>query len=188
MTTPTHLLSVNTLDKRGIIAGLSAVLDAAGADLLELSQTVVRDYFTIIVIAALPGDCDGDALIERVRAVVSPGASVELLPYQPAARPPAAGGERYILTASGQEGRGVVHMISSLIAERGGNFTDLDCRVDGAGQMRILAEIDLPREVALDQLQIDLEHAGGEVGLQVRLQHEALFIATNEVAYRRLRP
>ncbi len=187
MTTPTHLLTVHTLDKRGIIAGLSAVLDHAGADLLQLSQTVVRDYFTIIVIAVLPGGCDGAALIERVRGVVSPGAAVELLPYQPA-KSPSAPGERYILTASGQAGHGVVHTISSLIAERGGNFTDLDCRVDEAGDMRILAEIALQREVALDQLQIDLEHAGAEVGLQVRLQHEALFIATNEVAYRRLRP
>ena len=54
------------------------------------------------------------------------------------------------------------------------------------GQLSLVAEIDLPGEVALEQLQIDLEHATVDSGLQVRLQHHRLFEATNEIAFRRL--
>lgn len=178
------MLTVHTLDRRGIIAGLSEIMEAAGARLLELSQTVVRDYFTIIVIAALPPDSDTEVLVERLRGVLSEGATVNLLPYR-SARPPVPDGDRYVLTALGTDSPGVVHAISGLIAGRGGNFVDLDCRVVD-GQIRLVAEIDLPPSVALDQLQIDLEHAGEADGLQVRLQHRLLFQATNQVPFRRV--
>lgn len=186
MTEPTHLLSVHTLDKRGIVAGISGALEAAGARLLELSQTVVRDYFTIVVIVALPEDCDEQALIAAVRAELAPGAAVNLLPYR-AGRPVLTDGERYVLTAVGPDRPGVVPVLSALIAERGGNFTDLDGRVVG-DRIRLVAELVLPRSTALDQLLIDLEHAGAEIGLQMRLQHSRLFQATNELPFRRLAP
>lgn len=184
MTEPTHLLTVHTLDRRGIIAGLGEIMESAGARLLELSQTVVRDYFTIIVIVALPPDRDTGALVEQLRGVLSEGAAVNLLPYR-TGRPPVPEGDRYVLTALGTDSSGVVYSISSLIAGRGGNFVDLDCRVVDA-QIRLVAEIELPPTVALDQLQIDLEHAGEADGLQVRLQHQRLFQATNQVLFRRL--
>jgi predicted amino acid-binding ACT domain protein len=53
-------------------------------------------------------------------------------------------------------------------------------------QVSMVAEIDVPKDLALDQLQIDLQHATADAGLQVRLQHHRLFIATNEIAFRRL--
>lgn len=184
MTEPTHLLTVHTLDQRGIIANLSEVLESQGARLLELSQTVVRDYFTIIIIAALPPDTDTQTLSAQLHRIIGAGAAVNLLPYQ-TSRAPVPDSDRYILTALGDDSPGVVHSISSLIAERGGNFLDLDCRVV-ATRIRLVAEIELPPSVALDQLQIDLEHAGQAAGLQVRLQHQHLFQATNQVLFRRI--
>ncbi len=184
MTEPTHLLTVHTLDQRGIIANLSEVLESQGACLLELSQTVVRDYFTIIIIAALPPDSDTSAVTTQLQRITGAGGAVNLLPYQ-TNRPPVPKSDRYILTALGDDSPGVIHGISSLIAERGGNFVDLDCRVMATG-IRLVAEIELPPTVALDQLQIDLEHVGHAIGLQVRLQHQQLFQATNQVLFRRI--
>lgn len=184
MTDPTHLLAVHTPDRRGIIAGMTGVLEAAGANLLELSQTVVRDYFTIVVIVTLPEDCNSDELTAQIKQALAEGAAVMLLPYR-RTRTPVPGGDRYVLTALGTDSPGIVHTISALIAERGGNFSDLDCRVNG-DRIRLVAELELPRDIVLEQLQIDLEHAGAAAGLQVRLQHQRLFQATNEVAFRRL--
>ncbi len=184
MTEPTHLLAVHTPDRLGIIAGVTGVLEASGAHLLELSQTVVRDYFTIILLVTLPEPNDSAALTGHLRAVLADGAAVIVQPYRKTGLPVPAG-DRYVLTALGMDSPGIVHTISSLIAERGGNFSDLDCRVSG-DRMRLVAELQLPRDIALDQLQIDLEHAGATAGLQVRLQHQRLFQATNEVAFRRL--
>ena len=184
MPTPSHLLTVLTPDKRGIIAGITAVLDATGGRLLELSQTVVCDYFTIIVAVELSVDADTQTLIAQVEDQVASGASVTVVPYQ-SQTVTRADDDRYMLTAMGQDSPGLVQTISSIIAQRGGNFTDFSSRVSEA-EISMMAEVNLPSDVALDQLQIDLQHATAEAGLQVRLQHQRLFEATNEIVFRRV--
>lgn len=184
MTNPTHILTVLTPDRRGIIAGITAALDEAGAGLIELSQTVVRDYFTILMVLNLPPELAAERVVGAVRAKLASSASVNLVAYSPGPAPVALG-ERYVLTATGADSAGVEHTIAALIAERGGNFSDFSSRV-ADNTITIIAEVDLPREVALDQLQIDLAHAGFDAGLQVRLQHHRLFVATNEIAFRRV--
>jgi predicted amino acid-binding ACT domain protein len=184
MATPTHLLTVLTPDRRGIIAGITGVLAKAGARLLELSQTVVRDYFTIIVVIELPAGVPHEDIAGQVQAKLGKSATVTLVAYQPQARPQAAG-DSYILTATGKDSPGVVPTLSEVIAQCGGNFTDFSSRVVD-GQISMVAEVDLPQDVALDQLQIDLQHAVADAGLQVRLQHHRLFVATNEIAFRRI--
>ncbi|MEZ5590474.1 MAG: ACT domain-containing protein [Gammaproteobacteria bacterium] len=184
MNEPSHILTVVTPDKRGIIAALTEILDRNQVTVLELSQTVVRDYFTIIIVIRVPAESDHEQLTAMLEATLADGASLSLLDYKPSPRSQQATGA-YMLTANGAASTGVLHTISALIAERGGNFTDLSSRIM-AQEMNLVAEIDLPKNVALDQLQIDLEHAGSAVGLTVRLQHQRLFQATNEIAFRRL--
>ena len=106
------------------------------------------------------------------------------MPYRDApAAPP--NGERYVLTATGSDSPGILSTLSEMVANRGGNFTDLSTRVM-EGEISIIAEIEVPGDIRLDQFQIDLQHAGSEAGLRVRLQHNKLFVATNEVAFRRI--
>ncbi len=148
---------------------------------MELSQTVIHDYFTITLVVAIPGQSGLEkTLAESVRSRVGEGAAVTLVPFQ--AREVARQGDRYVLTAGGEANTSVIHALSELVAERGGNFLELNCQLTG-GRVAIVAEIDLPPDVALDQLQIDLQHVGEVAGLQVRLQHQRLFTATNEVAF-----
>lgn len=184
MSDPTHLLTVLTPDRRGIIAGITAVLDEASARLLELSQTVVHDYFTISMSVTLPASANLDNIKSQIQGLVAEGAAVTLLAHQ-AVKRQAIQGECYFLTATGPDSPGLIHTISEIVAGRGGNFNDLSSRVSD-GKLSLVAEIDLPGEVALEQLQIDLEHATADSGLRVRLQHHRLFEATNEIAFRRL--
>ena len=184
MRTPSHILTVVTRDQVGIIAGITGVIEKAGVQLLELSQTVVWEYFTIILVINAPKDVNTEKLNVEIRHSIGSGVAVTLVPYQ-AGKPVNIQGERYILTATGIDRPGIVHSITEIIAQRGGNFTDLSTRITD-NHFSMVAEIDLPQEVFLDQLQIDLQHAGAEVGLQVRLQHNRLFVATNEIAFRRV--
>jgi predicted amino acid-binding ACT domain protein len=184
MTVPTHLLTVLTPDKRGIIAGITALLDDMGVGLLALSQTVVHDNFTVLMSIDAPDGTDIAALRDHVHRVVGALAAVTVLPHQPGMALETIG-DRYVLTANGPAVDGVVATITALVAERGGNFTDFSSEVLG-DQISMVAEIDVPKDIALDQLQIDLQHATADSGLQVRLQHHRLFIATNEIAFRRV--
>lgn len=184
MPAPTHLLSVLTPDRRGIIAGITTLLDSMGVRLLALSQTVLHDYFTVLISVAVPDATDVATVRDGVHRVVGDVAAVTVLPHQP--EPPVEiFGDRYVLTANGPATEGVVSTIAGLVAQRGGNFTDLSSEVAG-DQISLVAELDLPKDVALDQLQIDLQHATAPAGVQARLQHHRLFIATNEIAFRRV--
>ena len=184
MRNPSHILTVVTRDQVGIIASITGVLDKAGVQLLELSQTVVWEYFTIILVINVPKEVNAEKLNLEIRSNVGSGVAATLVPYQ-GGKPVNIHGERYILTATGIDRPGIVHTITEIIARRRGNFTDLSTRITDK-HFSMVAEIDLPEEVFLDQLRIDLQNAGAKVGLQIRLQHNRLFVATNEIAFRRV--
>lgn len=181
---PTHLLTVLTPDQSGIIAGITALLDQLDVQLLALSQTVVHDYFTVLISVDVPGAVDPDVLRGKVAAQIGADASVAIVAYRVGPTPDPTG-ERYVVTAAGAARPGLVHTVSAIVAARGGNFTDFYSQALG-DRVTMVAEVDLPADVALDQLQIDLEHATADADLQVRLQHHRLFVATNEIAFRRM--
>lgn len=182
--TPSHLLTVLTPDRTGIIAGITALLDELDAGVIALSQTVVHDYFTVLISADVPDTVEINVLRDKVQAQIGPDASVTVVAHQPGASVPTVG-DRYVLTATGAARPGLVHVISAIVAARGGNFTDLFSQVTD-GRITMVAEVDLPADVVLDQLQIDLEHATAPAAMHVRLQHHRLFVATNEIAFRRV--
>jgi ACT domain-containing protein len=49
------IVTVTGRDKTGIIAGVSAVLSACGVNILDISQTVLQDYFAMIMLVDLSG-------------------------------------------------------------------------------------------------------------------------------------
>lgn len=181
---PTHLLTVLIADRRGIVAAITIVLSSLKIELLELTQTVVSGYFTITLAVAIPGQGPPDPLLAALRAELGPEAAVSVVQLG-AAGVDAGHCERYILTATGEASTAVIHELTALVAERGGNFVDFSFQNTAAG-VSFVAEIDLPKALALDQLQVDLQHVGADAGLRVRLQHEKLFTATNEIAFRRV--
>jgi glycine cleavage system transcriptional repressor len=181
---PSHLLTVLTPDQTGIIAGIATLLDELDVDLLALSQTVLHDYFTVLISARLPVAVEADVLRDKVQAQIGPDATVAIVAHRATATA-AADADRYVLTASGRPHPGLVRTVTALVATRGGNFTDFYSQT-AAGRVTMVAEVDLPADVALDQLQIDLEHATAPSGVHVRIQHHQLFVATNEIAFRRV--
>lgn len=183
------MLAVLIADRRGIIATITGVLAELGIGLLELTQTVISGYFTITLAVAMPEDAAQSdlevSLPETIRKRLGGGAAVTLVPFH---RSPVTvpSSDRYILTATGDARTGIIHAIAELVAERGGNFVDFAFETGGNG-VSFMAEIDLPADVPLGALQIDLEAAGGkENNLKVRLQHQRLFTATNDIAFRRV--
>jgi ACT domain-containing protein len=49
------IVTVTGRDKTGIIAGVSAALSACGVNILDISQTVLQDYFAMIMLVDLSG-------------------------------------------------------------------------------------------------------------------------------------
>lgn len=49
------IITVTGKDKTGIIAGVSATLSACSVNILDISQTVLQDYFAMIMLVDLSG-------------------------------------------------------------------------------------------------------------------------------------
>jgi predicted amino acid-binding ACT domain protein len=177
------LITVLIADRHGIVAAITEVLAQRSIELRELTQTVVSGYFTITVAVAMAHD-QSDALPEALRHALGDTAAVTMIAMD--ASPSLVDhADRYILTATGEASTRVIHELTALVADRGGNFVEFSF-ANAEGGVSFVAEIDLPLDQPLEPLQIDLQHLGADAGLRVRLQHQRLFTATNEIAFRRI--
>ena len=64
------VITVLGKDRVGIIARVSAVLADNGVNILDISQTILQDYFTMIMLAEMPEEgISLQALAERLDVV-----------------------------------------------------------------------------------------------------------------------
>ena len=62
------VITVTGKDKVGIIAFASAECAKYGANIVDISQTVIREYFAMIMLVELDGlNCDFSAFAEKIQ-------------------------------------------------------------------------------------------------------------------------
>src|SRR4051812_43662188 len=128
-----YIITVTAADRVGIVQSVTGTIRDQGGNILELSQTVMRGYFTIILAVEFPDPREPDALRE---AIEREGRRFDLLVAvigaQGEVREPVPGGERFILTVLGPDHAGTIHGIAGCLADHGVNIVDLHARTEGA--------------------------------------------------------
>jgi glycine cleavage system transcriptional repressor len=98
------------------------------------------------------------------------------------ARPVPAGvrTEKFVVTAFGRDKPGIVLRFSQYLAGRDINIVDLygDRKGD---DFVLIAQAEVPARWDFRTLQADLEELGRTESFTVRLQHENIFVATNQI-------
>ena len=190
MPRPTHIVTVLTPDRPGIVNALVETLAREGVPHLGISQTVLGGAFTIALSLAVPGEREAGEVRDALLAALDEGssgkdrsASASLLALDEG-EPARSSRPRYVLTAIGDARVGAVRDITRIVLAHGGSFSDFSSETV-AGRLQLLAEVELPDETVLGSLQDALREASEEPALAVRLQHPRLFGATNEIAFRR---
>jgi glycine cleavage system transcriptional repressor len=178
----TYIVTVTTYDRVGIVHAVTGAIRDQGGNIQELSQTVVRDYFTIILAVEFDGPRDPRALRaaieERGRRFDLHVAVIE--PEADAGESPVPHGERFILTVLGADHPGTIHGISGCLAASGVNIIDLHARSEPGGRFALIMEAFLPPALSPGEVRAELERFGRERGLEAFVQHENIFLATNE--------
>lgn len=178
-----YVIAVLCQDRPGIVANLTGTILKLGGIVDMMSQTVVEGYFTILITAELPAQFTPEFLqkeLERAGRALQISATVQVtreLPASARMHEP----NIYFLTLVARENKQVVHEVSSYLAAQGINIVDLYCFPRGAGELLVISEVDIPTTCDISQIQIDLEALGARTDLSVRLQHENLFLATNNL-------
>ena len=86
----------------------------------------------------------------------------------------------YELSAVGRDRVGLVAQVSRFCFERGVNILDLASHVE-ADQYTMMLQLDLSGIQSLDTFKEEISSFGQESGLNLVLQHNDIFRATNEI-------
>jgi glycine cleavage system transcriptional repressor len=154
-------------DRPGIIANVTEVLAGLGGNLEDSSMTLLRGHFAMTLVVR----CDADAAtVEAGIADVLAGTglvvSVLELPDEGAG---SSAGPSYVLAVHGADRPGIVSAVTGLVANSGGNVTDLTTRLAGSLYV-LIAEVELPREADVDALTTALAALAGDLGVEANLR------------------
>jgi glycine cleavage system transcriptional repressor len=153
-------------DRPGIIAQAAKVLSQCGMNLEDSSMTLLRGHFAMTLICA--GEADADQVEAALQPLVkgSLDVTVREVPEEPDLPPL---GSTYLVTVHGADRLGIVARLASVIAQAGGNITDLSTRLSGTLYV-LLAEVDLPRSADVATLQARLREVSTELGVDTSMR------------------
>jgi glycine cleavage system transcriptional repressor len=176
-----YVLNVMSDDHPGIVAAVTEAVESLGGNIDACSQTVLGGYFTLIMIISLPEPIEPERLAERVR--IAGGSEYQVL-VRPALSPQAPvereSCEKFVITAFGKDQPGIVRRFSQYLAGKDINIVDLYGDRSG-DEFVLIGQVEVPVHWDIRMLQADLEQMGQELGFAVKLQHENVFVATNQL-------
>lgn len=168
-------LSAIGRDRPGIVAAISRVLLELEGNVEDSQMSILRGHFAVMLIVALPEGASSEEL-ERRLAQVRDELSLEAIAVSPVDELGDAGPRpTHVLTVYGADHPGIVHAVSTALAERDVSITGLETRLGGAGDSPIyvmLMEI-AAGEADPDELAAALGEIGEREGLDVSLREQA---------------
>lgn len=182
-----YVFNILSDDRPGIVAGVSSAISKIGGNIEACSQTVLNRYFTIIMTITLASQWDCDELGRTILAeeglagcqisvrpaVIYPGSRVEERP------------DTFVITAFGSDRTGIVSAFSRYLAEKYVNIIDLFGDRTGEEDFLLISQVEVDARHDIQNLQLDLEAIGNELGFTVKLQHNNIFVATNRLRLER---
>ncbi|MDR1142376.1 MAG: hypothetical protein LBK82_03505 [Planctomycetaceae bacterium] len=183
-----YVLSVMSSDHPGIIAGVSSAVYRLGGNINSCSQTVLGGYFTFITIIDLPKQYTPEELAKEIQFSEGLGSDYRVIvqPYQfkladseksVTSKP---SDETFVITAFGKDQPGIIKEFSRYLADHDINITDLYGDRNG-DEFVLIGQLTIPANTNIGNLLDDLEETGKEFGFTVKLQHNNIFVATNQL-------
>lgn len=159
-------------DRPGIVAAVTgALLDLRG-NVEDSQMSILGGHFAVMLLVAVPEGTERASVTARL-AEVAQEHELEAISVAEVS----AGTERiepplHVVTVYGADRPGIVHAVSSALAEAGVNITDLETKLTGSDDAPVYVMI---LEVAMgaaspDQVEAALGAAGGSESLEVSLR------------------
>ena len=159
-------------DRPGIVASVTGALLDLGGNVEDSQMSILGGHFAVMLLVAVPDGTQRDQVIERLAEVAQEheleAISVAEVSEQTARPAPPS----HVLSVYGADRRGIVHFVSSALAEAGVNITDLETKLTGSSESPVYVMV---LEVALggaapQDVEAALRQAGGGRDLEVSLR------------------
>jgi glycine cleavage system transcriptional repressor len=167
------LLTAFGQDRPGIVAALTEGLYRLGCNIEDTCMTRLRGEFTMMIMVRLPDTLAADSLPARLAPSIS---ALDLTLLCKALSDRAA--ERlseedvpvFMLSVYGADHLGIVAHVTRVVADHGGNITDVNTRVVGSTEQPVyimVLEIQLAPGSSPDPLQHALDQLKSSLGVDV---------------------
>lgn len=181
--TGTFVISIMTSDRVGVVADVTTALRQLDGNLADLSQSVLRGYFTMIVIASFPEGVTAQSIEAAFQGIsVQEPFEVSVKQFEPGG--PVVDGleesSRYVLSVSGPDRVGFVAAVSAELVRWGVNIDDISSTVRNGRYVMFLL-LELPADLSMNEFRQGLDTATTTIGATYQLQHDDIFRATNEI-------
>lgn len=157
-----HLvISVVGRDGPGIVATLTGVLMDQGCNLEDGAMTILGGHFAMVMLVETPPALDGPALEAALWGpATTRGLAVSARPVAEVAAPEGAGAA-WTVSVHGADHPGIVHQVTSFLAQAGANVVGMTTRVVGQPDEPVyvmVLDVILPTDIDRDALE---ERLGG---------------------------
>jgi glycine cleavage system transcriptional repressor len=178
-----YILSVAARDRSGIIAELSGALFELGGNILSATQTVLHDYFAMMILCEMDERVDPTDIRNKLDERIGSEFNLYVAKRRPATVEPGQT-RTFIITLIGPDKPGVLHALTSYLASKQINIDDLRCQT-AEGEFLVICQVSVPNALDVGALQADLEESGRKLKFKAHMQHENVFVATNELRFGR---
>jgi glycine cleavage system transcriptional repressor len=163
-------------DRPGIVAALAEGLCQLRCNIEDTCMTRLRGEFAMMIMIRLPENLPPELLVERLAPYISTlelsllcrGVSRQtatcMIPLQTQA---------LMLSVYGADRPGIVAQVARVVADHGGNITDMNTRVIGSADRPVyvmILEIQLPEGHSPDSLQEALDRLKPTLGVDMTLR------------------
>ncbi len=183
MNSKQFVISVMSKDRPGIIADIATVIYHNNGDLADLNQSVLGGYFTMMLIAEFEQTVTEEILKEAFAKIESDTVLEAIIKeavvdFEDADK--ALPGETYVVTAQGKNRKGLVKVLGDFFYGNRINVLDL-VTVKRDEIYTMIFQVDLTPIVSMRELRDELADLAKNENLEVVLQHNDIYMATNEV-------
>jgi glycine cleavage system transcriptional repressor len=170
------LLTAFGQDRPGIVAALTEGLFRLGCNIEDTCMTRLRGEFTMMIMVRLPDTLQAEDLPARLTAAVTEFDLTILcktLPHGAAERLAEPDLPLFILSVYGADHLGIVAQVARVVADCGGNITDVNTRVVGSAERPVyimILEIQLTPGYSPDRLHDALDRLKPSLGVDLTLR------------------
>ena len=159
-------------DRPGIVAAVTLALVEQGCNLEDTEMSVLRGHFAMMLVVSGPEGLTAGALEQ---ALIGAGAGAAIGGLVVAVRaiddgvPESPDGEPWSVSVYGADRPGIVHAVTSLLAEAGANIVGLETRLIGPADHPVYAmllDVTVPEAVDGAALAERLATEAAEVGVE----------------------
>lgn len=178
-----YVISVMSKDRPGIIADITTVIYDLGGDLADLNQSVLGGYFTMILMAEFDGSVTKEELLTRFAEIQSETPIAALIKEVNDVFSKSCGSlpeDTFVVTAQAENRKGLVKCLGDFFYNRKLNVLDL-VTTSEKNRYIMIFQVDLSRVDSMKDFRSELGVLGEREEIELVLQHNDIFMATNEV-------